>query len=76
MSGYEVRSTHNAGGWGLAISAWAMMGSDGLKITNMCNLLNMCKPSADTDFTQNVDELVVFRRRGNRHFPQHLIFSV
>jgi len=36
MSGYEVRSTHNASGWGgLATETWPMMGSEGLKITSM-----------------------------------------
>src|SRR5271154_3438247 len=54
---------------GVAISTRAMMGS----IANMCNLLDVYKPSADTDFTQSVDELVVSHRRGNRHLPQHLL---
>jgi hypothetical protein len=48
MSGYEVRSTHNASGWGVAISTRGYV----------------YKPSVDTDFTQSVDELVVSHRRG------------
>lgn len=58
---------------GVAISTRAMTGLDGLRISNMCNLLDAYKPSADTDFTQSVDELVVSHRRGNHHLPQHLL---
>lgn len=33
----------------------------------------MCtSPSPNIDFSQSVDELVVFRRSGNRHLSQHL----
>lgn len=48
-------------------------GYAGLRVSNMCNLLDVYKPSADTDFTQSVDELVVSHRRGNHHLLQHLL---
>ena len=68
MSGYEVRSTHNASGLGWR-SRHGPMTLGRLRISNMCNLLDVYKPSADTNFTQSVDELVVSPRKGNHHLP-------